>query len=109
MATVVVFPPEVERVLALKTVRTPEALAQFHSAVQAAGRDDVEFTAERLRELLALCEHFQALLLDDQVDFLRARGVSERDREFATSVQRVHLEAGVVDAELGAGGLQVLG
>lgn len=93
MSTVVVYPPEVERVLALKTVRAPEALAQFHSAVHAAGSEDAPFSIERLRELLALGEHFQALLLYDQVDFLRASGVSERDREFATSVQRVHLEA----------------
>jgi cyclic-di-GMP-binding protein len=93
VSTVVVFHPDVERVLSLKTVRSPEALAQFLSAIEAAGREDEQFSAERLRELLALGEHFQALLLYDQVDFLRASGVSERDREFATGVQRVDLAA----------------
>ena len=93
MSTVVAFAPEVERVLALKTVRDPEAFVLFQDAVATAGREEAEFTAERLSELTALVEHFQALLLYDQVEFLRATGRPEADREFATSVQRVNLEA----------------
>jgi len=93
VSTVVVFAPEIEHVLALKTVRDPDALVRFHSAIRDAGRDEAEFTTERLRELLALEEHFQALLLYDQVDFLRSPGSAEADRQFATSVQRVNLEA----------------
>jgi hypothetical protein len=93
VATVVVFAPEVERVLALKSVREADAAALFLSAVRAAGREDAEFTIERLNELLALVEHFQALLLFDQVEFLRAPSLSEADRELAGSVQRVNLEA----------------
>ena len=93
MATVVAFAPDVERVLALKSVRDAGAIASFHAAIRDAGRDEAEFTHERLRELLALAEHFQALLLYDQVEFLRAAGSSEADRDFATGVQRVNLEA----------------
>jgi hypothetical protein len=91
--TVVAFAPEVERVLALNTVRDAESLAILHGAVLAAGREEAEFTWERLQELVALVEHFQALLLYDQVEFLRASGEPATDREFATSVQRVNLEA----------------
>lgn len=93
MSTVVAFAPEVESVLALKSTRSPDALARFQAAIRAAGRDDAEFTSERLRELLALAEHFQALLLYDQVDFLRATGGKEADREYAVGVQRVNVEA----------------
>jgi len=93
MSTVVAFAPEVESVLALKSTRSPEALARFQAAIHVAGRDDAEFTSERLRELLALAEHFQALLLYDQVDFLRATGGKEADREYAVGVQRVNVEA----------------
>jgi hypothetical protein len=93
VATVVVFAPEVERVLALKSLREADAPALFLEAVRNAGREDAEFTLERLNELLALTEHFQALLLFDQVEFLRAPALSEPDRALAASVQRVHLEA----------------
>lgn len=93
MSTVVAFAPEVERVLALKGVRGTVELALFQEAVRSAGRDDAEFTPERLRELIALEEHFHALLLYDQVDFLRADGPPAADREFALGVQRVHMEA----------------
>lgn len=92
-STVVAFAPEVERVLALKTVRDPEALAILQAAVMSAGREEAEFTWERLQELVALVEHFQALLLYDQVEFLRAAADPVADREFATSVQRVNLES----------------
>jgi hypothetical protein len=92
-STVVAFPPEVERVLSLKTVRDAESLAIFHHAVLSAGREEAEFTWERLQELIALLEHFQALLLYDQVEFLRGSGDPAADREFATSIQRLNLEA----------------
>jgi hypothetical protein len=93
MSTVVAFAPEVERVLALKTVREPGALALFHAAIVSAGREEAQFTSERLSELTALVEHFQALLLYDQVEFLRGSVGAQADREFATSVQRVNVEA----------------
>jgi hypothetical protein len=93
MATLVVYSPEVESVLALKSTRGAEALQRLNAAIRSAGRDDAPFTHDRLRELVALTEHFQALLLYDQVDFLRATGPAESDREYAVGVQRVHLEA----------------
>jgi hypothetical protein len=91
--TVLAFRPEVESVLALKSTREAGALEQLHNAIGSAGRDDAEFTIERLHELVALVEHFHALLLYDQVDFLCATGASEADRAYAVGVQRVNLEA----------------
>jgi hypothetical protein len=91
--TVLAFPPEVERVLGIKGTRERDALPQLLAAIRSAGRDDAEFTIERLHELVALVEHFQALLLYDQVDFLRATAPAESDREYAVAVQRVNLEA----------------
>jgi hypothetical protein len=93
VSTVVAFPPEVESVLAIKSTRAPDALPRVLAAIRSAGRDDAEFTTERLRSLTALVEHFQALLLYDQVDFLRATTTSESDREYAVGVQRVNIEA----------------
>jgi hypothetical protein len=92
MPTVLAFAPEVERVLALKTLRDADALAALHAAIRTAGRDEAEFSAERLHELTALEEHFQSLLLYDQVDFLAAGGGADADRDFANGVQRIHLE-----------------
>jgi hypothetical protein len=93
VSTLLAFAPEVEGVLALKSSRTPDALQRFQAAIRNAGREEAEFTIDRLRELIALGEHFQALLLFDQVDFLRATGGSEADREYALGVQRVHLDS----------------
>lgn len=93
MSTVLAFSPEIERILAVKGTREPDALHRLHAAIRNAGRDEAEFTIERLHELVALVEHFQALLLYDQVDFLRATGPAESDREYAVGVQRVNLEA----------------
>jgi hypothetical protein len=85
---------DVERVLALKTVREPTARGHFLAAVREYGRDGTEFTLERLQSLLRVEEHFQALLLYDQIDFLRQPfAVSEADRDFALNVQRICLEA----------------
>ena len=93
MSTVVAFPPEVESILSLKSTRAPDALPRLLAAIKSAGREEAPFTVERLRELTALVEHFQALLLYDQVDFLRASSTSESDREYAVGVQRVNMEA----------------
>ena len=92
-STFVAYAPEVERVLAGKTLREPGALSACLAAVRHAGRDEAQFTPERLHELVALAEHFQSLLLYDQLDFLRAPGTPEAEREFAVAVQRVCLEA----------------
>lgn len=93
MSTVVAYSPEVERVLAIKSLREAEALPAFLAAIRAAGREEGPFTPERLHELAALARHFQALLLFDQLDFLRAPGTRDADREFALAVQRVCLES----------------
>jgi hypothetical protein len=93
VSTVVAYPPEVERVLAVKSLRETDAPAAFLAAIRSAGREEAEFTRARLHELVALAEHFQALLLFDQLDFLRAPGTPDADREFALAVQRVCLES----------------
>src|SRR5690349_16890435 len=87
-------PPDVERVLALKTVREATARGHFLAAVREYGRDGSDFTLERLGHLMEVEEHFQALLLYDQIDFLRQPGaVSEGERDFALNIQRICLEA----------------
>jgi hypothetical protein len=94
METVLAYPPEVERVVALKTVVDPPARAEFLSAVREFGRDGADFTIERLQYLMAVEEHFQSLVLYDQIEFLRSPPpVSEKDREFALAIQRICLEA----------------
>ena len=45
MSTVVAFAPDVERVLASKSLREPDALAGYLAVVRHAGRDEAEFTA----------------------------------------------------------------
>ena len=93
MATVA-SPIDVERVLALKTVREPAGRAHVLSTVRDLGRDGVEFSLERLEDLIAVEEHFQALLLYDQIEFLRhAEPLPEAERDFALNVQRICLEA----------------
>jgi hypothetical protein len=94
MTTVIAYPDEVERVLALKTVRDPAARAAFLAEVRELGKDEGEFSVERLQYLMAIEEHFQAMVLYDQIEFLRSPPpVSEADREFALGVQRICLEA----------------
>jgi hypothetical protein len=94
METVLAYPPDVERVVALKTVRDAPSRAEFLAAVREYGRDGAEFTNERLQYLMAIEEHFQSLLLYDQIEFLRSPPpVNEPDREFAVSIQRICLEA----------------
>lgn len=88
------FPADIARLLEAKTVRAPGARAHFLAAVREAGRDGAPFTVGRLRGLMAIEEHFQALLLYDQLEFLRAGGnLSDDEREFAQGVQRICLEA----------------
>ncbi len=85
---------ELERVLALRTVRDPAARGLLLAAVRELGRDAGSFTVERLAELMRVEEHFQALLLYDQVEFLRRTGpAAEADRDFALGVQRICVEA----------------
>ena len=94
MSTVLAYPADVEQVLALKTVRDPNARAQFLAGVREYGKDGAEFTLERLQYLMAIEEHFQNLLLYDQIDFLREPPpITETDRDFALGVQRICLEA----------------
>jgi len=94
MTTVLAYPPDVEQIVALKTVRDAGARAQFLAGVREYGRDGSEFTLERLQYLMAMEEQFQALLLYDQIDFLRAAPpISESDREFALGIQRICLES----------------
>jgi len=93
-ATVLAYPADVEMVVALKTVRDPTARAHFLAGVREYGKDGADFTLERLQYLMAIEEHFHALLLYDQIDYLREPPpISEADREFALSIQRICLEA----------------
>ena len=85
---------DLEQVLATKTVRDRTSRDQFLAAIRELGKDSGEFTLERVRELMRVEEHFQALLLYDQIDFLRQPPpASDADREFALNVQRICLEA----------------
>jgi hypothetical protein len=85
---------EVERVLGAKSVRDAEARSNFLSAIRDLGKDSGDFTLERLQELMRVEEHFQALLLYDQIEFLRQPPqISEADRDFALNIQRICLEA----------------
>ena len=85
---------DVDRVLALKTVREATSRGQFLSAIRELGKDSGEFTLARLHELMRVEEHFQALLLYDQIDFLRQpASASDGDRDFALNIQRICLEA----------------
>ena len=94
METVLAYPPDVERLVALKTVGDAPARAEILAAIREYGKDGVEFTNERLQYLMAIEEHFQSLLLYDQIEFLRSPPpITEPQREFALSIQRICLEA----------------
>jgi len=84
---------EADRILELKTVRDAESRALFLAAIRELGKDGQAFTLERLVDLMRVEEHFQALLLYDQIDFLRQAAASEADRDFAINIQRICLEA----------------
>ncbi|HYC35489.1 MAG TPA: hypothetical protein VEC19_03650 [Usitatibacter sp.] len=83
-----------EGILELKSVRDATARGHFLAAIREHGRDGADFTLERLDTLMRVEEHFQALLLYDQIEFLRQPStLSEADREFGLGVQRICLEA----------------
>ena len=85
---------DVDRVLQLKSVRDPTSRALFLATIRELGRDGVEFSLPRLQNLMKVEEHFQALILYDQIDFLRqSTSMMEADRDFALNVQRICLEA----------------
>ncbi len=85
---------DAERVLGLKTVREATSRSLFLSSIRELGKDASEFSMERLQQLMRIEEHFQALLLYDQIDFLRQPAMaSEADRDFALNIQRICLEA----------------
>jgi hypothetical protein len=89
-----ILTPETERVLQLKSVRDPTSRSLFLATIRELGKDGVEFTLLRLQNLMKVEEHFQALLLYDQIDFLRqSTSMMEADRDFALNVQRICLEA----------------
>jgi len=86
--------PEVERALQLKTVRDAGARGLFLSAMRELGKEGGPFTVERLDALMRVEEHFQALLLYDQIEFLRQPAAAiEPERDFALNVQRICLDA----------------
>jgi len=94
MATIAPLPADVDRVLDQKTVREATARGHFLAAVREYGRDGGDFTLDRLECLMRVEEHFHALLLYDQIEFLRAAVPgSEEDRDFALNIQRICLEA----------------
>jgi hypothetical protein len=83
-----------EAVLQLKTVRDATSRAQMLAAIRGLGQEGADFTVERLEALVRVAEHFHALLLYDQIEFLRQpAAISEADREFALGVQRACLES----------------
>ncbi|HSW82324.1 MAG TPA: hypothetical protein VLH12_02545 [Usitatibacter sp.] len=84
---------ELDRALEAKTVRDPAARAVLLATVRELGKDGGEFTIARLQGLLRVEEHFQALLLYDQIDFLRQPATAEGEREFALNIQRICLES----------------
>jgi hypothetical protein len=87
-------PVEIEQALAAKTVRDAESRAVFLGTIRELGKDGADFTMERLAELMRVEEHFQALLLYDQIEFLRQPpALIDAEREFALTVQRIALEA----------------
>jgi hypothetical protein len=86
--------PEVERVLQLKTVREAASRGQFLASIRELGKDGAPFTLERLEALMRVEEHFQALLLYDQIEFLRQPPAAmDPERDFALNVQRICLDA----------------
>jgi hypothetical protein len=86
--------PDIDRALALATVREAGARAHLRSAIQELGREGAGYTQERLEQLVGIEDHFQALLLYGQLEFLRTPGTpSDPEREFALDIQRICLDA----------------
>jgi hypothetical protein len=84
---------ELDAVLQLETVRDAASRGQFLAAIRTLGQEGADFTAERLGALMRVEEHFQALLLHDQIEFLQQPAISAPEREFALDVQRACLES----------------
>ena len=88
------YPVDVDRVLEQKSVREATSRALFLAAIRELGKDGGPFTLERLAQFMRIEEHFQALLLYDQLEFLRQPfAVIESERDFALNIQRICLEA----------------
>lgn len=88
------LPGSVEDALAQKSLAAAASRAAILLAVRENGRDEPPFGLERLEALMRSEEHFQALLLYDQIGFLRAAGKpTAAEREFGLDVQRICLEA----------------
>lgn len=88
------YPVDLERVIEAKSVRDPAARALILAAVREFGKDVAPYSRDRLDRLMRVEEHFHALLLYDQLDFLRLPAeIGEADRDFALTVQRICLEA----------------
>jgi hypothetical protein len=88
------YPVDVDRVLAVRTVRDPASRALVLAAVRELGRDAPPWPADRLQRLMRLEDHFQTLLVYDQLEFLRGPAtLSGTERDFALTVQRICLEA----------------
>ena len=85
---------EVDRALQSKTLREPGPRAQFLAALRELGQEGAEHSMARLQRLIAVDEHFHALLLRDEVEVLAHDGApDEAERDFIVGVQRICLEA----------------
>src|SRR3954468_14957422 len=84
-----------QKALEAKTVRDEPTRALFLATIRELGKDGGDFTLDRLTKLMRVEEHFQVLLLYDQIDFLKhgSQASTDEDRDFALSVQRNCLEA----------------
>ncbi len=83
-----------DQALELKSLREATPRARLLEAVRECAREGEPLTAERLAALVRLEEHFQTVLLYDQIEFLRQpASLPEADRDFALNVHRICLEA----------------
>ena len=88
------YPVDLGRVLAAKTVREAGSRALFLAAMRELGKNAPPFSADRLAWLMKVEEHFQTLLVYDQLEYLRGPAtVAETERDFVLTVQRILLEA----------------
>jgi hypothetical protein len=68
--------------------------ALFLAAIRELGKDGGRSRSSASQQFMRVEEHFQALLLYDQLDFLRQPlASSESERDFALNIQRICLEA----------------
>ena len=89
------YPVDLDRVLAAKSVRDAGiARARARRRAANSARTLRRTPRDRLERLMRVEEHFQALLLYDQLEFLRGPdSIAEAERDFALTVQRICLEA----------------